>query len=267
MKWLASFPMYDLPAVRAATDSWWQGLAAHLRRAGVDAVPGRLSRDPVPAWSDPALLVSQTCGYPLTHELANRVQIVGTPIYDAPGCADGFYVSALVVAAASRAQTLADLRGGICAFSSPGSHSGYNVLRYMVAPRACDGAFFSEVIETGGHLTSLQSVAQGAADLCAVDAVTHALLARHEPEALDATRVLMFSPSAPGLPWIAGRRISAKARTRIHAGFKAALADPALASVRADLLLAGIANLPLDAYATIPEMESAARALGYPELR
>ncbi len=66
----ASLPMYDFPEVSAATDAWWSGVASALRRAGLDAVPEALTRDPdVDVWNSQELLLSQTCGYTLTHAL------------------------------------------------------------------------------------------------------------------------------------------------------------------------------------------------------
>ncbi|MDX1610400.1 MAG: PhnD/SsuA/transferrin family substrate-binding protein [Halofilum sp. (in: g-proteobacteria)] len=263
----ASLPMYDLPAVRAATDRWWAGLARHLRANGVDAVPERLSRDPAPAWDAPDLLFSQTCGYPLTHALAGRVTPVCTPCYAAAGCNGARYSSLLVVAAGSDARALEQLRGGVCALNARDSHSGCNALRRMVAPLARGGRFFERVFETGDHADSLAAVAAGAADLCAVDAVTHALLARHEPGSLAGTRVLGHSPAAPGLPCIAGPEVDGETVGRMRRAVRAALADRGLRSTRAALLITGAEVVPLAAYDRILAMEREAQALGYPELR
>lgn len=263
----ASLPMYDLPEVRDATDAWWEGLARHFRATGVEAVPDRLERPPGPDWTDPELLFSQTCGYPLTHGLEGRVRLVCTPAYAAPGCDGARYSSLLVVAAAAEARELADLRGGICAINARNSHSGCNVLRRMVAPLAGGSAFFTRVIKTGGHAASLAAVANGEAHLCAVDAVTHALLARHVPARLAGTRVLCCSPSAPGLPCIAGPGVSLDGVKRLRHGVRSALADPELEPVRAELLIADAEVMPIEAYGTIPAMEREAVAMGYPELR
>ncbi|MDZ7748474.1 MAG: PhnD/SsuA/transferrin family substrate-binding protein [Halofilum sp. (in: g-proteobacteria)] len=263
---LASLPMYDLPAVRGATDAWWAGLAHHLRAAGVDA-PARLSRDPAPQWTDPALLFAQACGYPLTHALAGRVTPLCTPVYAAPGCSGARYASALVVRADAQATALADLAGTACAIDGRDSHSGCNVLRRMVAPLSRGGAFFARVLETGSHVASIERVAAGEADLCAVDAVTHGLLARHAPGRLAGTRVLALSRTAPGLPYIAGPGVGADERARMRAAIQAALADPALADERDALLLEGAVTLPLAAYDEITAMKREAIEMGYPELR
>lgn len=264
---IASLPMYELAAVRDATDRWWAGLARHMRAARVADVPERLERDPAPAWTDPRLLFSQTCGYPVTHALAGRVAPLCTPAYDAPGCSGARYASALLVRAESDAAALADLRGGVCAINAPDSHSGYNVLRRMLSALAHGGAFFGKVIETGSHVASLAAVANGEADLCAVDTVTHALLARHGPDRLAGTRVLTYSPQAPGLPYVAGRAVDADRRACMRGAVHAALADPALAEARDALLIAGAEDLPLSAYDEIVAMEEEAAAMGYPVLR
>lgn len=262
----ASLPMYDLPEIRHATDAWWSGLARHFRAAGVDAVPDRLARDPEPGWTDPDLLFSQTCGYPLTHGLDGRVRPVCTPAYAAPGCDGVRYASVLIVAEGAEARDLAALRGGVCAINARDSHSGCNVLRRMVAPLARGKPFFASVIETGSHPASLEAVAAGRADLCAVDAVTHALLARHAPNRLDGTRVLGVSPSAPGLPYVAGARVTEQHVRLMRAAIRAALEDPALASPREALLIAGVQELPLEAYDEIVTMKREAVAMGYPDL-
>jgi ABC-type phosphate/phosphonate transport system substrate-binding protein len=258
--------MYDLREVRAATNAWWTGLASHFRGVGLVDVPRRLTRVPAVAWDDPVLLFSQTCGYPLTHALAGRVVPVGTPAFDAPGCRGARYASALVVREASAAEHLEDLREHTVAVNAPDSHSGYNVLRRMVAPLATDGRFFAAVVETGGHVESIVAVATGEADLCAVDAVTHALLARHAPARLSGTRVLGFSPGAPGLPYIAGPAVSAADRDRMQDALQAAAEDPGLAATRAALLIHDVEPLPASAYDEIPAMEREAVEMGYPEV-
>lgn len=264
---LASLPMYDPPSLHAATDAWWHGLARHMRAAGVSGVPAQLSRNPEPAWTDARLLFSQSCGYPLTHELDGRVGIVCTPAYSAPGCDGAHYASAIVVRATSTAHTLADLRGTTCAFSDTASHSGYNILRRMVAPLAAEeGCFFADAVATGSHAASLAAVAGGEADVCAVDGVTHALFARHEPERLVGTRVLTLSPKAPGLPCIAGPGVSDDDRLRMRDAVFAAAADPALADTRGALLIADVEVIERPDYDAIVDMEREAQALGYPHL-
>lgn len=264
---LASLPMYDAPADALA--AFWVGLRGHMRREGLADVPERLATpDPLrDHWLDPDLLLSQTCGYPLTTALAGRVRLVGTPCYGAEGCEGPTYRSLLVVRDDDPARALADLRGRRAAFNERGSQSGYNAPRALVAPLAEAGRFFGATVETGAHRRSLDFVRTGAADVAAVDCVTLALLRRDDPERVAGLRGLAWTAGGvPGLPLVTARDTSPDDLARLRAAFAAACTDPALAAPRAALLLTGFAVLPLDAYAACRAMEDAAGAANYPDL-
>ena len=264
---LASLAMYDFPEIRAATDDWWRGIASALQRAGIEAVPETLTRDPdIDVWHSPELLLSQTCGYPLTHDLAGVVELVATPVYSADGCNGSDYCSFVVVSENNPAAVVEDLRGAVCTFNGRNSQSGYNTLRAAVAPLAGGDAFFSRVIESGGHPVSLELVATGKADLCAVDCVTHGLLAKHRPAALAGTRILAATPSAPGLPYVTRAGVDDEYLRRLRDGLSEAFADPRLANARDTLMLAGMQVLDYDAYRCVDDMENAARVAGYAQI-
>ena len=264
---LASFSMYDFPELRTATDRWWSGLASALERAGLEAVPEALTRDPdIDVWQSQELLISQTCGYPLTHELAGVVELVATPGYSADGCSGANYCSFIVVREDNPATGLQDLRGAVCAYSRRHSHSGYNALRSAVAPLAGDGAFFSRVVESGAHPLSIELVATGQADVCAVDCVTHALMAKCQPDALAGTRVMGATEAAPGLPYVTRAGVDKDFMRRLRDGLQAAFADPRLADARDTLLLTDLYVLGYAAYQRIDDMEDSARATGYAEI-
>jgi ABC-type phosphate/phosphonate transport system substrate-binding protein len=266
---LASLPMYDLPEVEKATDSLWAGLARGFRREGLDDVPARLSRgDPRSVhWAAADLLFSQSCGYPLMHDFADRLQIVATPCYDAPGCAGPSYSSLVIVREDAPAREVGALRGAIAAVNSVDSQSGYSALRALVAPLHRRGCFFGAVRESGSHAASIEMVAAGEADVASIDCVTHALLERHRPEALAGTRVLCRTASAPGLPYVTAASTSGDTVRRLQAGLFRALGEADLATARDALLLADAEVLPLSAYNRIRQMEAAAVEAGYPRLR
>ena len=265
---LASLPMYDLPELRAATDAWWRGLARAFEREGIAEPPSNLDRRESyqDVWLASDLLFSQTCGYPLTHALAGRVELVATPCYRADGCEGPNYCSFLIVGAESRARAIGDLRGLRCAINGLDSQSGHNALRSLVATVARDGRFFDSVAITGSHKGSLALVASGRADVAAIDCVTHGLLARYRPQALAGTRVLGRTASAPGLPYVTRAGADADLLRRLRSGLERAFADSDLGEVRDALLLEGAAALPLAAYDRIHEMENAAIAAGYSEV-
>ena len=266
-RWTAALPMYDLPELRAATDAWWSGIAWHLRRAGLADVPDGLTRPTHVAsvWDDPGLLLGQGCGYPLTHAYAGRWRYLATPVYDAPGCDGPAYRSWLVVAEGATAAGVGDLLGGIAAVNGPDSHSGWIALRAALAARAPAGSrdpLLTAVVWTGGHRASLRAVADGRADVAAVDCVTHALLAGHAPDALAGTRVLAGTPAAPGLPLIAGEDVGDDTHRAVLDALHAAVGDPALAPARRALRIAGLNVLPADAYTGIRDLAETAGVTG-----
>lgn len=261
--------MYDLPPVRAQTDALWTLLSAHLRREGVEGVPRALSREkPYEAlWSKPDLLISQSCGYPLTHVYRETLRPVARFHYAVPGCRGPDYSSAILVSDSSAAGEMGELRGTVCAVNSRNSQSGYNAIRAMVAPIAGGGRFFSDIRVTGSHFASITAVAEGEADVCAVDCVTYALLDRYAPDSIAGVRVLGFTPACPGLPLVARTDLDADQFDRLRAALRAAISDPEGERVRQALFIDGLTETVFDDYLPVLEMEASANRLGYPELR
>lgn len=263
---LVALQMYDLPEVKWATDALGAQLLINLRRAGFPEVPYGVDRegDYMAKWTDPNLLLAQTCGYPLVTLLRGKVRYLATPCYDAPGCRGARYSSLLVVRDDDPAKSLADLRGRRGAFTRAHSQSGYNALRHAVAPLARDGRFFGETLETGGHGASLDALQVGRADVAAVDAVTVALLRRHRPAAVAGLRSLGYTAAAPGLPMIARGGASDQEVERLRMALSETFADPDLAEARDALLICGLEVLEEGAYDALTRMAENAEALGYP---
>ena len=264
----ASLPMYDLREVRDGTDRLWAAIASELREDGVPSVPDALERprDQRDAWRGRGLLLSQSCGYPVATAFRGAVRVVATPHYAAPGCEGHRYSSAVVVRASSRATALGALRGAVCAFNSRDSQSGYNALRAMVAPLAGGAPFFGRTVETGSHAASLEAVRCGDADVCAVDCVTWALLARHRPASLSGLAVLGRSERVAGLPFVTAGDASDALTETVRRALRRAFARPDLADVRDALLIAGLSATTVETYEPLLAMERAAVALGYPNL-
>ena len=189
------------------------------------------------------------------------------PRYRAPACAGSDYASLVVVAAGSNVRELEDLRGRVAAINHPGSHSGMNALQALIAPFSRAGSFFAAVKLSGAHVASLALVASGAADVAAIDGVTHALLARHRPAALAGTRVLCRTASGPAPPYVTRADAGEEWVLVLQAALRAALADPALSAAREELLLDGIETPAPSAYRRIPAFARLAAKHGYPVLR
>lgn len=267
---IAGLPMYDLPTLRWAQDAFWHLLAEALRAEGFEEVPGDLTRpDDLEAfWRAPDLLFGQTCGYPLMTKLAGQVRVLATPVYEAPGCEGHLYCSHIVARAVDEGRRLADFLGCRAVINGWDSHSGMNALRHSLAPLAEGRArCFAEVLVSGSHRGSMETVADGRADIAAIDCVTYATVAAAEPSLTERLQILTSSRRVPGLPFITHGAASDEELLRLRRALHAALAEPTGAEARQALLLAGAVDTNEDDYQAILDMEREAGALGYAELR
>lgn len=240
---IANLPWYDLPELRRAYDAFWTVLARHLRRAGVADAPGRLERegDARAQWRDPALLLSQACGYDVVATGAARaLRVVGTPRFDLPEGDAGRYASRIAVRDDHAARNLADLAGARCAINEASSHSGHHALRALVAPLASGRPFFDRVVESGSHVASLALLTRGAVDVAAIDCMTWALLAEHRPSAIAGLRTIGLTPAVAAPPFVTSARASDDRVARIRDALDGAFADPRAMHARSDLRLAGV---------------------------
>ncbi len=268
MKNIASLPMYDWPQLRYQTDQWWQVLAQNFVTEGLAQVPEALNRhqDPYADWHHPQLLMSQTCGYPLRHELSNILKVIAVPCYRAEGCEGPYYSSMVVARKDDRCLSLSDFAGRCAAYNGEDSQSGYSSLRAVIAPLAHQTGFFSQTIKTGAHLKSLAAVVDKRADICAIDCVGWGLAKRLFPELVAALCVICQTPLAPSLPYVTIKSRSSKDLQSLRRGVLKSVEDKKHKDLRAHLLIDGFEILPLSAYERIDEIEKAAIDAGYPEL-
>lgn len=258
-----AFPMYDLH--RPDTVALIRALAELLAVRGI-AVNALWPQEALLShWRHDALLLSQTCGFPLVTQLPD-VQTVGCFHYSAPGC-DGFHYRSLLVAREENAlQTLADFRGRVVACNAEDSQSGYNALRKMVAPLAQGGRFFSAVVLSGSHRQSLAALGQRRADIAAIDCVSWALLQRHEPELLAGLTVIGSTPLAPGLPLITAKQTSAYTLANLQDALHELVSHPRYQAVCDALLITGFSPVTREAYSPLLAWRDEAAALGVTHL-
>ena len=241
---IATLPMYDWPELRSETDRLWAMLRDAIRNKGLDA-PERLDRtiSEGEEWTRPDLLLSQTCGMPYRLGLHEQVQLVGTPNYGLPDCPQGHYFSVLVAHAEDSRNTLAVFRGATFAFNGPHSESGYASLMRTVAPLRQGTDFFSEGLKTGGHRASILAVADGEADLAAIDVVSWRLAERFVPE-FQKLRVVGKTEPTPGLPLITAQGHDAELLAEAVTEGIASLDN----AVRAILGVTGLVRIPKPDY-------------------
>ena len=259
--------MYDFPELRPAHDILWGALAERLEAAGVTQVPGRLTRDLAhqDTWRHPRLLFGQACEYPLATAFAGSVRLLATPRYMAAGCEGHSYRSVVVVRAQDDAAGLAELRNRRCAINEPDSNSGMNLMRAALVGIARRGrAFFSSITLSGSHRRSAELVANGQADVAAIDCVTFAHLRRLYPEAVAGLRILCWTPSSPSLPFITAASTGEATLRALRAALAAVFDDPspAVRAARAMLLLDGVNLQPDLRLSEVRRLARQAAALG-----
>ena len=258
--------MYALPEMAAANVALWDAIRERL---DVADAPARLSPTPIglPATIAPETLFSQMCGYPLRRLYEGQYRLLGTPLYDLPGC--GWFApgvpghrSFIVVARASQTETVVALRGSRFAVNGFDSNTGMNLPRLLLAPLAEGRPFFSSVMVSGRHVRSMEMVAAGEADAAAIDCVTYGFCALHRPALVAALRVVAETVASPAIPFITAAATApetAAALTRILLGE----VGEALAGLR----IVAVAPPSPAAYEAVLAYEAEAAALGYPVLR
>jgi ABC-type phosphate/phosphonate transport system substrate-binding protein len=242
---IASLPMYDRAETAPAHDRLWARIRDGMRDAGMDA-PEALTRgaeDLWPQWTAPDLALSQTCGFPYRSRLHGRVTLVGTPDFAVPGCPPGHYRSVFVARADDPRRDLAEFDGAAFAYNEALSQSGWAAPQTHAAGL---GLRLPPALRTGAHRLSALAVAEGRADLTALDAVTWRMLRRWDPAAAALREVALTDPT-PGLPYIARKGADADA---LHAIIAAAIA--AMDATDRDATgLAGLVRIPAEAYLAV----------------
>jgi ABC-type phosphate/phosphonate transport system substrate-binding protein len=249
--------MYDWPEVHDAVDALWAAMAERLRDAGMDA-PGSVWRPELSEelWVHPGLLVGETCGFQVVDELRGRVEVLGSFDRGVDGCEPGDYRSVLVCSDDDPAEGLEDFRGRTVAVNGHRSQSGYGALVAEIAPLAVDGRFFDGEVTTGSHRGSMRAVADGRADVAAIDEMCWRLGLDHEP-AVDRLRIVAWTEPTPAVPLVTSWT-NAGLRERLNEAISAAVSDLDVA-VREPLHLYGYRPRPTSDYEVIAERLAAAQ--------
>jgi ABC-type phosphate/phosphonate transport system substrate-binding protein len=215
----------------------------------------------LPHWRDNNLLLSQTCGYPLV-ELLPDVQLVGTFQSSAQGCDGLRYRSWLVARKEHQSLMLSDFRGRRAVCNSNDSHSGYNSLRYVIAPLAKEGKFFSETHFSGSHRQSLAELRAEQADIAAIDCITWALLRRNFPAELADLEIIGETPLCAALPLITSAKTDAQTIEKLRSALSELTSDPRYQHLLAESLISGFSVTERAFYDEVKAWKNQAAALG-----
>ncbi|MFC3323825.1 phosphate/phosphite/phosphonate ABC transporter substrate-binding protein [Mesorhizobium cantuariense] len=164
-------------------------------------------------WLHPALLFSQTCWGPMELGLSSHVQVIGQPSYDAYEGGQGELYSSAIVMLADGTPSVASpndgsplipldrIRGKRFTFNNLDSMSGLIGLTRDLQAMGESLDLFSSRSESGGHRASIVAIAEGRADVAAIDCESWALAQRFEPAAKEVA-VVGWTGRRKGLPFI-----------------------------------------------------------------
>jgi ABC-type phosphate/phosphonate transport system substrate-binding protein len=258
---IVSLPMY-LPG-GDAVQSFWAEVSGLLAPRLKHPVPDALfwPQDLYAHWLEPALLLSQTCGYPLSTTLRNKVQVVGTFTYNAPGC-QGIYCKSQLIRRSNDGRTsLSQFAGSTLTFNGSDSQSGFNALRALVATTQPQRPFFGGAVQSGGHSASIEKVRGGEADMAAVDCVTLAIWRDMHPQLAKDIAVFGETAAYPGLPLITSLSTPADTLAQLRECLAAIATEARFAAVRAPFHISGFEITGLNDYNVCLQMEKAGAPL------
>jgi phosphonate transport system substrate-binding protein len=136
-----------------------------------------------------------TSAYITGHEEFSMRLLVAPMVYG-----ETVYYSELIVPAKSSAQTMADLKGAVFAFTDPMSNSGrVYPTSVLLKMDETPEDFFSRTFFTYSHDQAISAVADGLADGAAVDSLVLDYAVRRDPGLSDRLRIIHRSP-AFGIP-------------------------------------------------------------------
>lgn len=158
------------------------------------------------------MLIGQTCGYPYISSIHKTHNLVCVPDFNVEGCNEAKYSSWIVTQLSDDRTTLAEFEGATATINNWDSNSGMNVFRQAISKQVFSQSekqtsFFSDVIENGSHLTSIELISCGKADIAAIDAVTwHFALVEGRVDP-DKIQIIGQSVQTAGLPFVMNKLI------------------------------------------------------------
>lgn len=166
-----------------------------------------------------------TGGYvDLERRFPGAVEVLAVPVIGGKST----YHSYLIVPAASRDRSLADLRGKRFAHTDELSLSGHGyVVHLLKKAREDPGAFFSTVEYTRSHDRSIEAVARGVVDGAGVDSLVFDQLVAAKPRLSQAVRIIHRSPPFGAAPVVASTRLSKARRGELQSALLGLGHDPA----------------------------------------
>ncbi len=171
------------------------------------------------------------------------------------------YHSWLIVRTDSPAQSMADLRGKVFAFTDPLSFSGWSYPTYLVSElHERPETFFARTFFTYSHDSAIRAVAGGLADAAAVDSLIYTSLLEREPQLKTQVKVIHRSPAFGMPPVVVSPGIRPQLRAELQEIFLGLADDPQGRQVLQSLGIDRFVLVDDSAYESAREVEAVQRS-------
>jgi phosphonate transport system substrate-binding protein len=165
------------------------------------------------------------------------------------------YNSYIIVKANSAINKFEDLKGKTFAFTDPQSNTGALVPTYMVAKLGkTPETFFSKLIYSGGHDSSISAVANNLVDGAAVDSLIFDYIKKRKPGLVDEVKIIEESPSF-GIPMAVVRPdLNQDLKSKLRSFLLSADSDPQIKDALANMEIEKFTIIDDSAYNSIRGM-------------
>lgn len=212
---IATLSMYDWPETADALDRFWKQISAYIKQIGINA-PDDLHHveSQVPLWTNPDLLVGQTCGWPYANKLRGKVVPFARFDYGLEDCPPGMYQSIYIGRSEDDAKFIKS-RAGLAevqsvAVNGDDSQSGFHVFGEIGNTSAANCLPAKKRVISGAHRNSIKYVAEGRAQIAAIDAVAFELARQYDAETVAGVTAIGKSEPKPGLPLITSHQYASR---------------------------------------------------------
>ncbi|MBI3763291.1 MAG: phosphate/phosphite/phosphonate ABC transporter substrate-binding protein [Chloroflexi bacterium] len=167
------------------------------------------------------------------------------------------YYSFLIVPAGSPAQSMADLRGKVFAFTDPMSNTGRLYPTFLVHEFGeTPQTFFARTFFTYSHDDAIRAVVEGVADGAAVDSLVYEYAVKRDPSIAERVRVIHRSPPFGIPPVVVGPNIRPQLRVELRDLLLGMAGDPDGRILLATLGIDRFVEIDDRAYDSVRELEA-----------
>jgi phosphonate transport system substrate-binding protein len=168
------------------------------------------------------------------------------------------YYSDVVVRRDSCLHSFAELRNRTWVYNEPYSQSGSGIVRFHLAESGCGHSFFRREWEAGSHEVALRLVAEGEADVAAIDSHVLDTLRSSHPGLDDRLRVIHTLGPSPIQPLVAARHLPDVLKTAVRSALVCLANDPKAERVLRHGHVARFVPVQDSTYDPIREMQAVA---------